>query len=30
MQNWIMILLFLAVGYVIGKKFPQLTSSIGF
>ena len=30
MNQWIMIILLVAVGYVIGKKFPQLTASIGF
>lgn len=30
MNNWIMIFVLLAVGYVVGKKFPQLTAGIGF
>lgn len=30
MRGWIMIVLIFAVGYVVGKKFPQLTAPIGF
>ena len=30
MNQWIVVILLIAVGYVIGKKFPQLTAGIGF